>query len=213
MSNFLNRRRFLLAGGMAAAGRMSADTSCGPVTCRSEIDFDEFAQEAFQTQYRTEWCWAASISMIFSFYGHPVSQARIVTDVYGAPVNMPSGYGALMAALLNRTWKDDNGDRFRSRLTGAYDPAAGVRAVNNNMLVRELDQGHPVLIGTAGHAVVLAMMEYAKAFAGVGQVVRCGVFDPWPGRGARDLVPAEMLPVELGGALEFIATARVEDLD
>jgi Papain-like cysteine protease AvrRpt2 len=207
-----NRRDLFRVALAAAAGmKLSAASVCGPLACRSEIDFDEFAQEAFETQHMSEWCWAASISMIFSFHGHPVSQERIVKEVYGAVVNMPSGYGALMAALLNRSWTDDNGDRFCSRLTGVYDASAGVGLVNNVMLVRELDQNRPVLVGAAGHAVVLAMMEYTKAFGGIGQVTRCGVFDPWPGRGARDLTRAEMAPLTMGGALQFIATASIVD--
>jgi hypothetical protein len=208
-SSLTRRDLFRAALPAAVAMKASAASVCRGALCRSQIDFQEFAQDAFQTQRMSEWCWAASISMIFSFYGHPVSQQRIVSEVYGGPVNMPSGYGARMAALLNRSWIDDNGDRFRARLTGAYDPQMGINLVDNNMLVRELDQNRPVLIGAAGHAVVLAMMEYTRAWAGVGQVIRCGVFDPWPGRGARDLTPIEMAPLQAGGQLQFIATARI----
>ena len=210
-ANPTRRDLFRVALPAALGMKLSAASLCGPFACRSQLDFEEFAQEAFQTQHMSEWCWAASISMIFSFHGHPVSQERIVKEVYGADVNMPSGYGALMAALLNRSWTDDDGEGFRARLTGVYDAAAGVGLVNNAMLVRELDQNRPVLVGAAGHAVVLAMMEYTKTFGRINQITRCGVFDPWPGRGARDLTRVEMAPLAMGGALQFIATAKIVD--
>jgi hypothetical protein len=208
-SRFTRRDLLRAALPAAIATKLSAESVCSPFVCRSQIDFQEFAQEAYQTQQMSEWCWAASISMIFAFHSHPVSQERIVKEVYGADVNMPSGYGARMAALLDRSWVDDKGEHFRARLTGVYDVTAGVGLVNNNMLMRELDQNRPVLVGTAGHAVVLAMMEYTRAFGSVGQVTRCGVFDPWPNRGARDLTQREMAPMPLGGTLQFIATARI----
>ena len=213
------RRAFLkTAGALAVAApfvsvsKLLAETACNPMgLCTSQVDFSDFAQEAFQPQQMPEWCWAACISMIFDFYGHPVSQARIVSEVYGAVVNMPAVYGIIIAKQLNRTWTDDNGKRFRSVLTGAYDPQAGVNNLNNAILVSELDGGHPVLIGAAGHATVLTLMQYFQTPMGP-NVRLCGVFDPWPGRGARNLAPAEMMPVGVGGALSFVATARVKDL-
>jgi hypothetical protein len=38
----------------------------GPQVCISQIDFNTFAQTAFQTQDQSQWCWAASISMRIS---------------------------------------------------------------------------------------------------------------------------------------------------
>jgi hypothetical protein len=43
------------------------------------------------------------------------------------------------------------------------------------------------------------------------QIVSIGVFDPWPGTGARGLTPAEMMPAHMGGSLRFLATVRVTD--
>src|ERR1700693_1072082 len=59
-----------------------ADATYGTV-CSSSVNFAQFYVTAFQTQQQSEWCWAASISMIWAFYGHPVSQAEIVDSVYG----------------------------------------------------------------------------------------------------------------------------------
>lgn len=211
------RRHFLgMLGGAAVASRALADTSCAPVyggqVCTSQVDFEQFADEAYQSQAMPEWCWAACISMVFAFYGHPVSQPRIVSEVYGAPYNLPAGYGKTIASQLNREWKDDNGKRFRSTLTAAFDYDAHVNTLNNVMLIRELDGEHPIIIGAGTHAMVLTFMQYFQSpMAGI-SVRRCGVFDPWPGRGARDLTPAEMAPMPLGG-LRFVATARIHDLD
>lgn len=66
-----------LGMGMSSA---SASTTCQQTAqgnlCISQVDFTQFAQTAYMTQQQDEWCWAASISMLFSFYGHPVSQLR-----------------------------------------------------------------------------------------------------------------------------------------
>jgi hypothetical protein len=211
-----SRRNFL--GLLTSAGfsaRALAQSHCQPTPygqlCVSQVNFAEFVQEAFQTQHATEWCWAACISMLFAFYNHPVSQERIVSEVYGGIVNMPAGYGGTIAKQLNRNWKDDNGSRFSSRLTGAYDADANVRTLNNMMLISELNGNHPVVIGSGGHAMVLTMMQTLQNQMGLNPQ-RCGVFDPWPGRGARDLTPLEMLSADRGGLLRFAATARVTDI-
>jgi hypothetical protein len=176
--------------------------------CRSEIAFGAFQQYSYQAQQMPQWCWAACISMLFAYYGHPVAQQRIVAEVYGAPVNMPAVAGIVMATQLNRRWVDDRGNAFGASLSGAYDPQAGVYGLNNAMLVNELDQNRPVIIGAAGHAVVMTAVEFVSTPAGP-NITAVGVFDPWPGRGARGLSRAEMMPVHVGGALQFAATARV----
>jgi hypothetical protein len=44
----------------------------GPVM-RASISPPAFAQN-FRSQQLPEWCWAASISNIFAYYGHPLRQ-------------------------------------------------------------------------------------------------------------------------------------------
>jgi hypothetical protein len=194
----------------------AASTTCQPgpqgQVCVSQVDFNRFAQTAFRTQDQSQWCWAASISMLFSYYGHPVSQERIVEAVYGRRVNLPSGPGWNIAGQVNRDWQDDQGRVFHSRLTAAYDFDARVNAVDNNWLVNELDQDRPFIIGTAGHAVVVTAIQFVSTAMGP-NVIAVGVFDPWPGRGARGLSPAEMtqMHVNPSGLLRFIATVKVSD--
>jgi hypothetical protein len=194
---------------------VSAKTRCQATLrgnlCTSEVDFASFAQKAFKAQEQSQWCWAAGISMLFSYYNHPVSQERIVKSLYGATVNLPSGPGWNIASRLNSVWDDDNNKRFKSQLTAAFDADAGVNAVNNAWLVNELDHEHPFIIGTNGHAVVATAIQYFQTPYGP-NVVGVGVFDPWPGRGARTLTPVEVVPVQAGGGLRFIATIKVSDL-
>lgn len=189
-------------------------TALGPVPDYiSQVDFDEFQQEAYQSQENTEWCWAACLSMVFSFYHHPVSQEKIVSDVFGQDVNLPAGSGATVARLLNREWTDDNGKHFHAKLTAAYDFDAGFYDLNNARLAHELDQNHPVIIAAGTHAMVLTAMEYTGSPTLPANVLSCGVFDPWPGRGARGLAPAEMIPMNLpGGQFRFAATFTIKDV-
>src|SRR5437764_474677 len=95
---------------VAAAQPALADTNCQPTPrgnlCVSQVNFAQFAQTAYVRQWQSEWCWAACISMIFNYYGHPVRQDRIVTTVYGAAYNRPAGAGWVIAKELNRDWVD-----------------------------------------------------------------------------------------------------------
>ena len=148
--------------------------------------------------------------MLFAYYGHPVGQSRIVSDVYGAPVNMPAQAGVVMAEQLNRNWVDDKSKSFASRLTGAYDAQAGVLALTNDQIILELDQERPIIIGARTHAMVLTSIQYYATPFGP-NIVAGGVFDPWPGVGPRGLQQDELIPAHLGGSLKFVASARVSD--
>src|SRR5262249_54150765 len=148
----------------------------------------------YAPQEKPEWCWAACVSMLFAYYHHPVSQERIVKEVYGAPVNRPSGPGFVLASLLNRTWKDDHGDEFHSRLIGVFDPMFWQFTLDNVMLVRALEQAKPLIMGVGGHAVVLTAVDYLPTPMSP-TILGAGVFDPWPGMGARRLSPRELFPV------------------
>lgn len=145
--------------------------------------------------------------MVFGYYGHPVSQQRIVAEAYGAPLNMPAVSGFLIAQALNRVWRDDHGQPFQAQLHAAFDAQAGVAAIDNNLVVNAMAQGHPLIVGARGHAVVATAVSYVPGPAGP-VIMNVGVFDPWPGRGARSLFPDEMTPVPFG-SLNFVALALV----
>ncbi len=190
-----------------------AKTRCNPVNqmvarCTSEVDFAKFSS-SYAEQEMSQWCWAASVSMLFDYYGHPVSQEKIVQTQYGRITNLPAGNGFTMAKQLNRNWIDDDGNEFSARLTAAFDPAANVYAMNNLWIINEMDAERPIIVGTQGHAVVMTSITYNRTPQGP-VVIAVGVFDPWPGRGSRSLTPNEMTPSPNG--LSFAASATIKTL-
>jgi len=162
-------------------------------------------------QMSSQWCWAASISMVYAYYGHPVSQARIVSSVYGSPENIPAMSGFVIANELDRCWVDDSGAAFNSAVTGVYDANAGVFALTDDQIVSELDQDRPLVLGARTHAMVLTAIRYYQTSSGP-YIVGAGVFDPWPGVGPRELAMDELYPLHTGGSLRFLATIQVTDL-
>lgn len=165
--------------------------------------------EAMAPQRKPYWCWAASVSNLFAYHGHRVSQARIVTEVYGSPVNMASGDYSNMARLLNRTWRDDDGRAFGSRLVAALDVMNGINSINNDEIRDALEDDRPLIIGTTSHAMLVVGMTYTEIGGRVASVSRVRVYDPWPGQGFRDARPEEITPAPLGGTLMFVAEAQI----
>jgi hypothetical protein len=174
--------------------------------CRSEVDLEGI--EAIQQ--RSEWCWAACIENLFSHYGHDVPQTRIVEEAYGDIQNIPA-QAWQVSSSLNRTWTDEDGNRFRSRLVAAYDQDAGLIAISDAFIVDALAHDRPLVLGAGGHAVLLTAVDYTL-YAGypVPQTAEC--FDPWPGRGNRPLGLHEILPAYRGGAMRYLAAVRIADL-
>ena len=145
-------------------------------------------------QLQSEWCWAASISMVFRYYGHPISQERIVKEMYGRIENQPAEPWTMLSAL-NRSWVDDNGKKFYSESSPGYtNPVAAARDLAGNM---------PLIIGTHGHAMVLTDLQYASNYIltpigprlGPSVITNALVRDPWPGNGLRNLLPWEWNPI------------------
>jgi MYXO-CTERM domain-containing protein len=197
-----------------ATSSATATTTCqltpqGPF-CTSQVDFLQFSQQAYMSQLQSEWCWAASISMMYSFYHHPVAQARIVTDVYGAPENIPAMAGITIANELNRCWVDDAGAAFESQVTGVFDAMAGVYGLTNQMIIGELDKNHPMVIGARTHAMVLTMIQYYQTPAGTTWSPQvCSTRGRESARAI--LMMDELVPANIGGSLLFAATVRITD--
>jgi|GEM_PF-1495120 len=179
--------------------------------CTAGVSFSDFQVYAYQNQYQDQWCWAASISMVFAHAGHSVSQQRIVEEAYGGVVNLPA-QGWQLAQNLNKSWIDDNTEEFISSLTGLYDVTRGVVGITDAQIVNELANGNPLIIGSNGHAMVLTEVSYyANSWGGIEGYVYAGVFDPWPGRGARLLSAAEFTRADLGigGTMQFLASVSI----
>jgi hypothetical protein len=206
----MNRRDFC-AGGLALAAATlpaMAEESCDSRNvCKISINVPRlFARHGNNTQQTQFWCWAASISNIFAYYEHPVRQDRIVREAYGAVVPWP-GFGFQMSNVLNRRWRDDNGEEFESRLTGLFDRQAGIFAINNYTIHKHMSDENPLIIGSGSHAMLVTGITYTQSPMGP-YIFESRVFDPWPGRGMRTL-PLQDISVQ--GGLVYLASIEIED--
>ena len=137
---------------------------------------------ASSSQRNSQWCWAASLQMIFNYYGVQISQEQIVARTYGtdAAGQLPNWSGSFQAITANlNNWNvDANGTPYSVQAavyTGAPTPA---------YLLQELADQRPVLIGYqtgagSGHAVVITACSYTQSANGpiIQSIV---VRDPWP---------------------------------
>lgn len=212
-------RRHVLVG--ATAGLLSLDagrspsrayqqcipTPMGPA-CEAGISMDRLPT-VYAFQRMNQWCWAASLEMIFAYYGYRVSQEQIVTATFGRLVNLPAFTGAVISQNLNRVWVDAGGQRFRSEIRGLYDFNGGILALNDQDIVGALAGERPLLLGNTSHAVVLTAVAYQQTGFGP-RIFNIGVLDPWPGVGLRGAQsPAELVPMNRGGGLRYLALPLV----
>jgi hypothetical protein len=195
----MNRRRFILSASAsvscvlptAAFGRLA----CGPFVppgfqeCEAGIDSELAYVAAADPQHLSNWCWAASIEMVFGYYGHQVSQDQIVRDAWGGNIlNLP-GQPAQILGSLNRSWVDAQGRQFSV--------TADVSTANMVTAAQDLAQDMPLIIGTMGHCMVLTSLRYRRDQFGNGNVTLAIVRDPIPGRGRRALDPQEFFGTTL----------------
>jgi hypothetical protein len=199
-----DRRALILGGASLAIGGAAAwawtrpahaALRCTPFDGRGiqvcEVGLDQNLGAVQAQQQNSQWCWAACISAVFNFHGYPVDQGRIVAATYGQMVNLPA-HGRQIAAATNRPWRDERGRPFTSRCEVLWDSGGYVaRPDAAGEAARELAQGDPLIVGAAGHAMVLTAMSYARNAQGAGQPTQAIVRDPWPGRGRRALEPRE----------------------
>jgi hypothetical protein len=204
-----DRRTFILGGASLAIGGAAAWTwarpaqaamRCAPFDGRGiqlcEVGLDQNLGAVVAQQEHSQWCWAACISAIFNYYGYPVEQGRIVAATYGRLVNLPA-HGREIATATNRPWQDRSGRPFTSRCEVLWDSGAYVaRPDAAGQAAQELAQGEPLIIGAAGHAMVLTAMSFARNAMGAGQPTQAIVRDPWPGHGRRALQPQEWMQVQ-----------------
>ncbi|MFI5162680.1 MAG: C39 family peptidase [Sphingobacteriales bacterium] len=134
------------------------------------------------SQHNTNWCWAASIQMIFNYYGIEITQEQIVARSYGvSPTGLLpdwTGTEQVITANLNNWSVDNNGHQYMVR--AHYYPGPPTPAY----LLQELSLQRPVLIGyqsgpNSGHIVVITACSYINTDNGpvIESVV---VRDPWP---------------------------------
>ena len=160
-----------------------------------------------------ERCWAASISFIFGYHGHPTHQDRISAVTFGpgsVAACIPAGSSKTLVKVLDSDWRDDNGNLFHARISAAYDPANGVVSMDNSKVVAELAAGNPLLYCNTVHAMVQMGMQFIADPSGrVLRIDDVQVVDPWPNIGYRSLRPAERVPRPAGGEMTFLAAVTI----
>src|SRR5262249_6635014 len=128
-----------------------------------------------RSQHASEWCWAASTSMVFAFYGYDVPQEQIVQVTFGAIENFPAG-GPILTQALNRDWTDRQGRQFHSSAT-SYDPTTASFQISPLQITKDLQGNHPLIVGSVGHAFVLTAVNFRPGGPALGGYA----FDPFFG--------------------------------
>jgi len=188
-----------------AEARQSCQSGLQAKVCTSEVALTDIVYAA---QRMSQWCWAASASMVFSVYGYSVPQEQIVEAVFGRLVNLPAFNTQILSQLLSRRWTDVHGRQFECRIAGLYDAYTGVGAIDNWTIVSALTAGKPLFYCNTSHAMVLTAVVYQTSPMGM-MLINAGFVDPYPGIGPRGASPAEMYPVPAGGAMTYLALPEV----
>ena len=194
---------FLALGALGVSNPASALLHCAPFNfngiqqCEAGIDsrLAHISAAAVDGQHMSQWCWAASIEMVFRYYGLRVPQETIVQQTWGQIVNLP-GQPDQILANLNRPWRDSRGRWF-------YVSGETVSA-NSVTAAQDLSNDMPLIIGTMGHAMALTSLIYLRDQFGRGDVTAAVVRDPWPGNGRRVLSAQEWYNTS------FLARIRVK---
>jgi hypothetical protein len=199
----------LLAG---AAGTALAGTTCGPSgepgieRCVSGLPADALMRMQ-QPQRASNWCWAASISMVLRRYGVQVPQAEVVRAHFGSPENVGAG-APVIAGLLNRQWRDEAGRSLSASAAPVPHWRRHLGLVAPEVLA-DLDEDRPLLLGAQQHAMVLVQVVYersidpAVASRQATRLVRAVVLDPASELGVRSARAAELQP-------EFLTRVEVQ---
>ncbi len=208
------KRRTILAGSAALLAAFDAPraranhTVLGPPGPNGLPSMVWVQKPAIIQQKCPEWCWAASSSMIFCTWGHPVDQMVIVQRAYGV-LACQASQSITIAQVMSSTWQDDNGQQFQANVTAAYDVVNNVSAITNSVIVNELGNNRPLIYGNATHCMMVVSAEYFDTPTGP-DIRAVGVMDPWPyNLPYHPLSMAEMIPAHLGGQMRFLASVMV----
>ena len=203
----------LVGAAHGGCGDTVVDPAPGPVitapsSLTAQVSTARLSQ-VIQQQQCPQWCWAACISMMFDFYGHPLSQAPIVAATYGNVVCLPASTTTTIGSAFTRGYIDERGIPFFSRVVAAYDVMNGINAINNQMIVDALNSNNPLLYCNTHHAMVVYSVTYMPTAFGP-NVQRVDVVDPWPfSPRTHALTTAEMNAAHIGGEMTFLAQIQV----
>jgi len=201
-----------------ASAATGTEKVCSPygagLNCDARIPTSQFSMVR-ATQQTLVWCWAATLEMIFRWHRRPISQVNIVTQTFGAPLNVPANPIVLINSV-NRSYVDDGGRPFRVRAR-VWGPDYGANQIDNSTIIGSLTDNRPLVVCNMSHMMVLIGFQYLQQGAFI-QPVNAWVADPFlvgslppaPGQsplppGFRYLLTPEMVPVTMGGQLRFMA--------
>ncbi|HEY8360817.1 MAG TPA: hypothetical protein VIL30_25445 [Ramlibacter sp.] len=185
----------LLSAGAHAGTECAAPDASGARLCTAGVRGD-IVRGMEATQERSNWCWAAVVSMMLRRHGVAATQHDIVTRSLGAPLDQRLRT-AEIPAVFDREWHAASavaGMRARtlSQRLHLSDPRVAATVVDT------LAADQPLIMSARGHAVLLVGAIYLESPDGGGRKVMGGlVVDPLPGRGLRYLQEDEMAPALL----------------
>ena len=189
----------------------NAPDAHGARQCRAGLPADSVRKIAV-VQEQPQWCWAASIAMIFAHHGYRVPQQEIVKDGYGIAANLPAPSGQAMTNALSKAWTDQDDKPFQASAS-ASDALASQYQVSKDQVMAELAAGRPLLVGALGHAVVLVGLNFQRLANGAVRITGGTVIDPQPGRGVRPMLTAEMRPTYVAAVQVMPAEQRLASAD
>jgi hypothetical protein len=178
--------------GALAQEQCGAPDAAGIQQCRAALAPDA-VQRMATVQERSNWCWAASMSMIFAHHGYTLTQERIARTRYADGADLGASPTDI-TRLLDRPWQDTQGRSFVSSVRSGSRTERGFK-FGNDTVIRELIAQRPLLVGTHSHALVLVAVEYERfTLQDAVRITGGTVIDPWPLQGVRPLRPAELRP-------------------
>ncbi|MEO7547849.1 MAG: papain-like cysteine protease family protein [Ramlibacter sp.] len=182
-----------LAPGAARANEVcGAPDEAGIRQCHSGLDAAQIMHMR-ASQEKSQWCWAASIAMVFSHHGFEVAQEEIVRQQYSDAADQRL-HATQVAQVLERPWKDSAGRPFHASVTTGSAPARRF-LFRDDTVIRELQAQRPLIVGALGHAMVLVQVNYERFTAQDAVRITGGVvIDPTPGTGVRPLTRQELNP-------------------
>ncbi len=187
---------FLAIGSICANAQSSchltySGNNSGWEECVTRINSTMVIASPPETQKMSVWCWAASLSLIYTAEGHPISQEQIISQNFDSPGNIPSGDFLNFVDRLNRDYLDANGKKFTS---------SSMQIFSTEDAARSLSEGFPILFASSHHAIVQTSMTYLHSFSGF-YVMKTGVFwDPAPGNGGSGYSSAGYISRQFSGS-------------
>ncbi|RYF37539.1 MAG: hypothetical protein EOO25_18985 [Comamonadaceae bacterium] len=182
-----------LAHGAAQASEVCGEPDAAGIRqCSTGLDAAQILHMG-ASQEKSQWCWAASIAMVFSHHGFSVTQEDIVRKEYADGADKPLA-ATQVAPVLQRAWQDSGGRSFFASVTAGDAPRRRF-LFNDDTVIRELQAQRPLIVGALGHAMVLVQVQYQRfTVQDAVRIVGGVVIDPTPGKGVRQLTRLELNP-------------------